>query len=348
MNSIEKERVEDDGGKTDIWVGVCFEDDDSKEYEHSIVWRFEPTFATDSQTPVLEIRRVLHKKYWVGLDEKVTTPTTDDGSDIKVSKGWAEGPFDPSQLPESVFKKLRYIFGDELAQNTVIEAADILDVDFTSVNLIDIPNSHTVITPEFTIKANGRYTDSVDKSHERVIDGAFTRKIRDGETEEVLDVYHPIDHSVSWWFTPSDSGLVEIEKCVHKIWDEGMVGGFETKYENEEVIEACRTPEASPSVASLPDDILRSLAEMFGEPFVVELLEDTDAEIPTYVYECFECGEASEVTPRSSCPECGASSVCRYESPEEYRKSIEQETERDRKVKEKLAQLELTFESEEP
>lgn len=343
MKTIATEEVRSTGGRHSIKIGVVFEDPDTPDYEHAIVWGFEPTLATDSQTPTLEIRTVLHKKYWAELDADLTLPTSDDGSEVVYSGGWMSGPFETTQVPQSVQDTLNAIFGDVLTRNTIEQADEIFDSDLETVPLPVIPDTHSVIVPEFTVKIDGDYTEYLDEDDARVQDGNFTNHMKDAETGEILSTAHPLSHNMSWWFEPKEtSDGIRISECFHKTWDDRMHGGFEEKYDRETVVESYRSHTETPPVSQLPKEILTELMQWFGEPFVRSILSETERDLPTYVYECFNCNSVSEVTPRNHCPNCGSDSTCRYESMEQYTEIIEDEDEQTKAVKEMLASSEPT------
>lgn len=343
METIDADQVKTSGGRHSIKLGVTFEDPETPDYEHAIVWGFEPTLATDSQTPTLEVRSVLHKKYWEEIDAELTLATSDDGSEVIFSGGWMSGPFETAQVPQSITEKLTTIFGTELAQNTIEKPEQIFDIELEEVELPQIPESHSVVVPEFTVKIDGDYIEYLDEADTRVEDGNFTSHMKNAETGEILSTSHPLNHDMSWWFEPNDTHLgLRIRECFHKTWDDKMHGGFEEKYARETVVESYRSHTETPSIAQLPKEVLAELMQWFGESLVQKMLSDTTRDLPTYVYECFNCDSVSEVTPRNNCPECGSDSTCRYESMDQYAEIIEDEDEQTQAVKEMLANSEPT------
>lgn len=166
MDTIDADQVESGGGRHSIKLGVTFEDPETPEYEHAVVWGFEPTLATDSQTPILEVRTVLHKKYWDEIDADLTRSTSDDGSEVVYSGGWMTGPFSTSAIPESIKSKFKCIFGQPLTENTFTCPNDVFDIDLEDPTLPPIPDDHEVVLPEFTVKVDGDYTEYLDEDDE--------------------------------------------------------------------------------------------------------------------------------------------------------------------------------------
>lgn len=346
MKTLDNHEVRSDGGRHEIKLGVTFTDPDTPEYEHSISWHFEPTFATDTQTPFLEVSGFIHKKYWTEISDEIdhTLYTTDDGSEIVESGGWFDKPYEAKTLPESVRTHFNSLFGTTLTENTFERAAELTTVDRTPIDIPEIPTDHKVHTFEINLKLDGSYTEELDEDDPRVVDGSYTRHIKNADGE-ITSTYYTMSHNASWWIQPvADSNGVEfeIQKCFHKTWDEGMVGSFDCEYENEKIVESYQEGDEIPPLSSLPDAILTALSEWFGEETIQEALSDCNRSLPKYVYECMACSTDTIVTARNSCPRCSEESLCRYESYEDYMEIKADETEEEQQLKEMLVNAEPT------
>lgn len=347
MQTLDNSEVRSDGGRHEIKLGITFTDPETPDYEHSISWHFEPSFLTDTQTPFLEVCGFVHKKYWANIREEIehTRQTTDDGSEIVESGGWFNKPYETDTIPDSIKSHLADLFTDTLAENTTERVSEFSPTELTEISIPEIPSNHEVHTFEMVIKTDGSYTEDLDEDDPRVSEDSFTSHIKDGETGEIRSTYHSMSHNASWWIEPvadTDGVTLEIEKCFHKTWDDGMHGGFECKYENEKLVEVHRESEQTPPLSSLPDAILTALSEWLGEEVVRDALESFDRSLPKYVYECIECSTDSIVTARNACPRCGAESLCRYESFEDYVEIRADESEKEQAVKEMLVNAEPT------
>jgi len=321
MDSVQSEDVQCTGGHHTIKIGVTFEDRKSPDYKHSIVWGFEPTLATEGKHPILEVRTILHKKYSNNINPDYTIPTQDDGSEVINHGGWTDGPFTTDAIPNSVKDKLSEMFGDELAENTIKNPQEVLDIDceFSEVTLPNIPNKHTVILPEFIVEIHGSYVNHLSKEEADQRDVDYTSHMKDANTGEIKDTYYPVNHNLLWVFSPvkNESGL-QVEKCVHKTWNNKMSYDFEENYDGEQIIEAYKTPAETPNIDELPRAILLELTEWFGTPLMEQMLAGTNTNIPTYAYDCYNCDELSVSTPRKTCPKCGSENKTRYDSVENY------------------------------
>lgn len=329
------------GGSHTIALGVRYQDADDPEYEHALVWKFEPTFATDSQTPMLESRGFLHKQYWVENRDEIeyTHYSTDDGSNLVESYGWFD-TIAVSSVPEQVWGEMEALFGSEVRTNTFETPVGGADAVMPTVS---VPTEAEAFVAELELKVDARASEEIDEDDPRVTPDDFTSHVRDGDTGEILSTSHFVSHDCSWWIQPVRNGsepYLRIEKCFHKTWDEGMVGSFECEYENEEVVEAYRSADEAPSFDSLPEDVIASLSNWLGEPIVKRSLERCGAEMPQRVYECFECDATTVATPRGTCVECGSESLCTYKSIEQYEESKANESETTKKIKEMLASAE--------
>lgn len=337
MESVANSEVTSTGGRHSIRIGVVFQDPEESVYKHQIMWLFEPTLATDSQTPLFEVRGIRHKKYWEGVDIDIMSIEPDEAEEVH-SHGWSNGPYSTETIPETIGEKLAELFGSELSENTMAGIEDGEEVN----DIPAVPEKHQVEIHDICLKVDGSYAEELDEDDPLVGNGHFTSHMKDAETGEILHTSHYMEHSMSWWFEPAEDGGLQIRKCFHKTWDDAVSGGFEVRHEGVELVESYREGEGTPDMETLPDEILSTLMDWVGEPLVSESLEGTERELPKYAYECFDCGEVSEVTPRNACPECGSESTCRYESMEMYEEAIADESEEEREVKEFLAGAEVS------
>lgn len=337
MDSVTNSNVRSTGGRYEIKLGVTFSDKDDSEYNHAVMWGFEPSLTVDSQNPRLDLNYIIHKKYWSELDVEPTKFTEDDGSELVHSHGYFDSPYNPEHIPETVKNKLEELFSEELVDGTFNNPPENAD----SVEVPTISEEHSVEVFEMTIQVDGSYTEELEEDDPRVGNGHFTSEVKDAETGEVLHTSYRISHGMSWWFTPTPDGP-EIEKCFHKSWDDKMKGNFEENYPGETVVEAYQEEETTPSMDSVPDDILHTLTGWFGENLIRSSL--TGNQIPRVVYECFDCREASKVTPRDHCPKCGSESLCEFESLLHYRKHIRDRDEDEEELMNWLASAEVSVE----
>lgn len=339
MKSVDKDEISAQPQELEFKIGVIFEDSETPRYNHSVVWRFEPTLRTGSQDPILTVSSLIHKKYYREIDANITSSRTDDGSNLVNTGDWYDKPIDTSVIPETVRNKFESIFGETLATNTFEKPEDVLDTEVTEIDIPEIPDDHYVIVPEINIKYKGSYTERVesDNPQER-----FKTEFENEDGDTVS--YYSIDHLVFWNFKPkpSETGL-EVLECFHKIWDDSVRFGFDVKEDGVDMLETHRKVSGTPSNSELPKSLLAELCNDFGEQFVRTLLDDPEDNLPQYVYECVGCDSACVVTPRDNCPNCGSSSTIRYESEEEYINHIENETERDRDMKEFVANAEVSI-----
>lgn len=338
MDSVSADEVQASGGRYAMKLGVTFSDSDDPEYNHVVMFGFEPTLAVDSQNPRLDLNYIIHKKYWEELDVEPAKFTEDDGSELIHAHGYFDSPYDPSLVPNSVRGKFTELFGEELADGTFTNPPEKAE----TVAVPDIPGSHTVGVFDLTIQLDGTYTEELSEDDPRVGDGHYKSEMKD-ENGDVVHESYRMSHDVSWWFTPTGDGL-EIKECFHKTWGERMKRDFEENYPGVTVVESYRDGEETPGMDSVPGAILADLASWFGEELVQASLSSRS--LPEYVYECFECDEVSKVTPRDHCPSCGNTSLCRFESVEQYKEAIESRDELDEEVLEWLASADVSVEKE--
>lgn len=340
MDSVTNSEVHACGGRHEIKLGVTFSDTEDPEYNHTVMWGFEPTFAVDSQNPRLDLMYVIHKKYWEELDVEPTKFTEDDGSELVDSYGYFDAPYDPSCVPTTVREKFTELFSEELAEGTFNNPPECPE----SVDVPNIPEDHSVSVFSMLLQVDGSYTEEVSEEDPRVGDGHFVSEIKDAETGEVLDRGYTISHDMSWWFTPTQDGL-KIQKCFHKTWGKRMTRDFKESNPGEKVVESYQGEDKTPSMDSLPADIVADLTDWLGENLVTSSFDQ--ASVPEYVYECFNCGEPSKVTPRDYCPECGSDSLCEFDSLESYRDHIEDRDEEEEQFLDWLCSAEVSTEVEE-
>lgn len=327
------------GGRYEIKMGVKFEDEDDPEYNHVIMWGFEPTLAVDSQSPRLDLNYVIHKKYWEELEVEPVKFTEDDGAEIVNSYGYFDSPYDPDCVTDSIKEKFKNLFGRELTNGTFNNPPESTE----SVDLPSVPEPHSTEVFEMTIQVDGSYTEELEESDPRYGDEKFVSEIKD-EDGNVTHRTYRVSHDMAWWFELSD-GQLQTKSCFHKAWGQnGMKRNFEENYPGETIVEAYREDDETPHMDSLPDKILADLTNSFGENLVrASLMEET---LPRVVYECFECGDASKVTPRDNCPKCGSDSLCEFESLHHYRKHLRDRDEEEEKLIDLLASAEITVGSD--
>lgn len=341
MESVTNSEVRSDGGQYRIKLGVTFEDLETPEYEHAVMWGFEPTLAVDSQNPRLDLNYIIHKKYWEELDVEPTKFSEDDGSEMIHSYGYFDSPYDPECVPDSVRNKMSELFGDELVKGTFSnppESADVVDVP-------EIPSEHSVELFTIDINVDGSYSEELEEDDPRVGNGHFTSHVKDSDGEIVHTSYR-ISHNMSWWVRPTEKGTLVVEKCFHKTWDDRMTANFKENHPGETLVESYQNESETPDLDSLPDEILATLMSWFGEELIKNSLSSRN--LPKYVYECFECGEPSHVTPRDHCPACGSDSLCRYESLEQYRERVENRDDDEEKLLDWLTSAEISVSQETP
>jgi hypothetical protein len=348
METVDNAEVSSGGGTHKIKLGVTFTDQSSPEYKHSLMWEFGPDMATGPQEAALQVTGFLHKKYWKEIESDIqpTHYSQDDGSEIIESKGWTDSPYSPSCVPNPVRKKFRSLFGENLAENTFTfepDGAPVIDVP-------SLPGEFEVEVFELEIKVNGRYNEEISEDDSRVEDGNFTSHMREAETGDIIHTSHSVRHAVSWWFTPTETDTgkprFQIEQCFHKEWDDTVSNGFENQYENETRIEAYKSPTGSPSMVTLPAEIVDSLSEWFGEPLISQSIKDDGGSMPTFVYECFNCERVTKATPRDACPDCDSGSLCTYDSVEEYKQQVENRDEDETELLEVLVNAEPTVKTD--
>lgn len=345
MDTVDASQVRYDGGTHKIKLGVTFQDEDTPEYEHSVMWAFEPTLATDSQNARLDVSSFIHKKYWTKLDDvEHGLFTEEDGSEIIESAGWFDSPYNPSTIHPLVLDKLRALFGDEIVDNTINNPSDNID---SEIDMPEIPPSAEVEVFEIHLQLDGSYTEELSEDDPRVGDGHYTSHIKDAEGN-IKHTSYRIQHNVVWWVTPVEGeSRLEIEKCFHKTWDEGTIRGFDTEYPGEYVVEAYREEDDSPGMDTLPGDITEALSGWFGEPLARRSVAYDGEELPINAYECYECDTAFEATPRDHCIHCGSDSLIQYESMEHLKERIEERGEDEEQLLDMLMTAEITASHEE-
>lgn len=337
------------GGSHRIAVGARYDDPETPEYRHALVWKFNPTLQRGPQTPTFDCVGFVHKKYWRDIEPDIayTHDTTDDGSEVIESHGWSD-TIDVTTTPDIVREHFESLFGSENRENAFtnprIEGEEAPDVS--------LPKDASAFTAEFDVVISGRTTEELSPDDPRVDADSeeFTSHMKDANTGEILSTSHIATHDCRWWIRPvstEDEARLEIEQCFHKVWDKRMHGGFECKDENETLVESHRDGD-TPSIDSLPDDVLAGLADWFGEPLIRRSLRANGSEMPTKTYECVSCDSVFEVTPRDSCPDCGSESLCEYPSLEKYEEIKEEESDEAAALKEELATAEITTTLDEP
>lgn len=343
MDTVNNQEVRSSGGRHEVCFGVTFDDEEDAEYEHSIVWTFVPTLSTGPENARFEVMNLIHKRYPKSLRGSVTQTnfSRDDGSEILHSHGWGSSPHPTESVPETVRERFRSLFGDELAEHTFTARDERVD----AVELPEIPDDHSASIVDITLRIDGLYTEDIPEEDPRVDveKEHFTSHMKDAETGEILHTSHVVNHSPSWWFGPVEDGSrLQIRQCYHKTWDDRMTGGFTEENPREEMIESYREDDDTPSMATLPKEIITTLSEWVGESLTLRSVSHDGGELPTYVYECFGCETVFESTPLGGCPHCPNDRLCRYDSQERYDEINEDQDERDREILEELTNAELT------